>query len=474
MEQRPFTRRKVLAGGLAIAGSAALGSARSGAAAGGLDTRSETGRRRPRGERVIVVGAGMAGLAAARAMHDDGFDVIVLEARPRIGGRTWTSTKLGPAVDLGASWIEGTTGNPVVELAREANVRTFATDATDAALFLRGRRVAHGEVVRALSRLEGLLEDAAAWVEEESEVDLPLIGAIEKATGAWLPDESELVRWMGRSLLPQEYGAEASRLSAWWYDEGKERLGDDLLIRGGYVQLARHLARGLDVRLRSPVTRIEHGSRGVIVRAGGRSHSADRCVVTVPLPILQRKRIAFDPTLPTRMSTSLGRLGMGLLDKVVLRFAKPFWPAGVQVLGVADDAALRGAAPEYYVLTKIVGAPILMGLVGGDVARRLERQGERAQVAASMRALRSAFGERTVPDPVASVATSWARDPYTYGSYSYMPVGATPDDRRELAKPISDRLVLAGEATHVDYSSSVQGAVMSGRRAARQLGAAAD
>ena len=190
------------------------------------------------GGRVVVVGAGVAGLAAARELADAGAEVVVLEARDRIGGRIFTDRSTGQPVDLGASWIHGVRGNPVVPLAG----RRHPFDYENAELFERGRTVAWPS-------LDRLLRRAAAYGERLDE-DVPLAVGLRRAGARGRRVEQAIV-----TEIEHEYAADVEDLSLWWWYEGDAFGGGDALLPEGYDAVPRRLARGLDVRLGEPAAR---------------------------------------------------------------------------------------------------------------------------------------------------------------------------------------------------------------------------
>jgi monoamine oxidase len=156
---------------------------------------------------------------------------------------------------------------------------------------------------------------------------------------------------------------------------------------------------------------------------------------------------------------------MGLLDKVALRFDQSFWPKQ-HILAFLSDRADQW--PDVFNWQPMCGQPLLVGFKSGRSARADEGRTDEEVVGSLMRQLRSAFGAQTI-DPVAWHVTRWASDPLAGGSYSYLRVGASPDDYDILAEPVGDRLFFAGEATNRAHSATVHGAYLSGLREARRI-----
>jgi monoamine oxidase len=425
------------------------------------------------GERVVVVGAGVAGLAAARALAEAGRRVVVLEGRDRVGGRVVTS-RAWPDVpcDLGASWIQGTRGNPLAGLVREWGLETKATNLGDATGYRAdGRRVTDEEGELAESRLEELLGEVARERERLGEEALPLalgplvdrLIAEEGLEGTGLRDLHQLLA----ASIENEYAADLDELSLLHYDAADGYGGANVVFPQGYDQVPRRLAAGLDVRLKQVVTAIEHGPDGVVVHTAAGRHEADRVVVTLPLGVLKKGTVAFRPALPEAKRAAIARLGMGVLDKLWLRFPTAFWGERENDL-IAYVGATRGMWAETVDFQRVFGKPVLMCLQAGSVARRAEALTDERLVAGAMEWLRAAFG-RAAPDPVGFQATRWAADPFAQGAYSFFAKGSSPADVDALAAPVEDRLFFAGEATSRDHPATVHGAYASGLRAADEV-----
>ncbi|MBK9745325.1 MAG: FAD-dependent oxidoreductase [Chloroflexi bacterium] len=419
-------------------------------------------------ETILVIGAGIAGLAAARRLQTAGYAVIVLEGRDRIGGRVWTDYTLGLPLDLGAAWIHGIDGNPIYDLARQWGIVTSVTDFDASAVYYGADELTdedYAEVEAVVEELYDELEALKADLDEDKSVG----AAVEEL----LADYGDLsarvlasVRWTIMSEIGLEMGEDLTNLSLWAWDEDEALSGDDVVFPGGYRQIVERLAEGLDIRLGQVVTALYHDGAGVEVETSSGVFVADRVIVTLPLGVLQRGLVAFDPPLPTAKQTAIDRMAMGSLDKVVLRFSAQFWPEELHSFGAADQP--EAEATEFWNMAIHTGAPILVALIGGDDARQLERTNEQTVVARMLNHLRGMFGAE-IPEPTAYVITRWSSDPFAYGSYSHIPPGADYDDYETLAAPVSDRVLFAGEATHAAYPATVHGAFLSGAREAERI-----
>jgi monoamine oxidase len=419
---------------------------------------------------VIVIGAGAAGLAAARRLTDAGKRVIVLEARDRIGGRVWTDRTAGLPLDMGASWIHGTEDNPVQALVEAQDINTAVTDYDNMTAFRTdGSEWTDAAWAVNAARYEAVLE-AVAEAQEEADDDLPLATIIDEATDALaltaVGDKRDL-RYAINTLIAHEYAASLDQLSLYYWDEGDEFDGEDVLFPGGYDRVFASLLAGLDIRLNTPVQRVAVSDAGVQVTADALVYEAAQVVVTLPLGVLKQGSVVFDPPLPQAKHNAIARVGMGVLNKLYLRFDEVFWDDDYEMFGYVDDQNV-GLWAEWLNVAYYTGEPVLLGFNAGEQGAALEAMTDEEIVASAMRALRAMFGT-DLPEPTDYRLTRWQSDPFAGGSYSYMAVGATPSERDALAESVDGRLFFAGEATNRAYPATVHGAFLSGERAAREI-----
>ncbi|WP_374338870.1 flavin monoamine oxidase family protein [Leeia sp.] len=424
-----------------------------------------------RPQRVLVLGAGMAGLAAARTLVSQGHAVTLLEARERIGGRIWTSTVWPDVpVDMGASWIHGTQGNPLVSLARQAGARTQATRYASTTSYTPRLGKFTPAIENDLEAWREVIEQALHNVSTQGP-DVAVRTVVERAVGWDKLDEDDraYINYLLNDHFEQEFAGSAEELSARHFDsEGFD--GDDVLFPQGYSQLTDWLARGLTVRLGTVVQSVEQDEREVRVQTSQGRWVADHVIVTLPLGVLQSGQVQFSPPLPQAKQTAIRSLGMGVLNKCYLRFPKVFWP-NTDWLTVMPDVAHRGQWQEWINLHRIARQPVLLGFNAVEFGRAIEGWSDRDVVHSAMQTLRSVFGTQ-IPEPSRWQLTRWGQDPYARGAYSFNKLGSTPEMRDQLAAS-SGRLHFAGEATHRDYFATVHGAWLSGVQAARRLQAAA-
>lgn len=422
----------------------------------------------------IVIGAGVAGLTAARLLAKAGRHVVVLEARDRVGGRVWTDRSNGLVTDLGASWIHGVIDEPVSSAVEALGMRTveftvggYQPDSRPIAYYgADGQRLtdaaarSFADDIHAIDA--ALLQVIAASAPDDSYRDVT-----EKALAgqSWDAVRTERVREFLQHRTEEQYGAWIGDLAAHGLDDDTVD-GDEVVFPDGYDQLPRHLADGLDVRLEHVVSQVRWSGDGVVVTTDHGSLSADNVVITVPVGVLHSDAFVIEPALPEPVAGALSRLEMNAFEKVVLRFPTRFWD---------DDVyAIRQQGPEgrwwhsWYDLTPLHGTPTLLTFAAGLAARETRTWNEERVVDSVLAQLRRLYGDR-VERPTSVHITNWQDDPFARGSYAFMTVGSTTADHDDLATPVGGVLHLAGEATWTEDPATVPAALRSGHRAASNI-----
>ncbi|MGH8250764.1 MAG: flavin monoamine oxidase family protein [Steroidobacteraceae bacterium] len=402
---------------------------------------------------VLVIGAGGAGLSAAKTLSARGQSVLVLEARDRIGGRAFTDTSFGVPWDRGCSWLHSTEVNPWVGYARQ-NGFDLVEDALPRIVYDQAGRMSDAETagLRAVQeRMNRELDDAG-----RRGLDIPASAALTQATLAdpWYPlAERDLTALEG--IEPSNF----SILDSTRYVED----GADLMIPRGYGALLAHYARGVDVRLRTTVTRIRWSARGVTADTNAGSFAARVAIVALPSAVVADGAVIFAPALPVEVLQAHHDLPLGLLDKVALKFKRNVFPserAEFLVMRRDDDRGMN-------YLTRHWGSNVCIGFAAGRFAHELEAAGEAAAIEQALSELTSMLGGDLRRQFDRGAATSWAADLLARGSYSHCLPGRY-GARALLTRPVGGRLVFAGEHTEQSAYGTLHGAHLSGLRAAAE------
>lgn len=298
--------------------------------------------------RVIVVGAGFAGLAAARRLKEHGIDCVVLEARDRVGGRVHSVALGSVRVDEGAAWLQQFDENALAAHAQSLGLPMRETDFSQPLA----------------AAADGPVPDIeAAWEALRRSIDrsLPLVDGVAHYLASLSEAQQRATRFALDANLILEACLPLESLSVDALDEEGVGNGDRYLPQG-YSQLAEHLAQGLDIRLNCPVEHIDWSCETLQVG----DERGDFCICTVPVGVL--RELHFTPALAAAQREALARLGMGRLEKVVLQFEERWWPASpCGYLRWYDTPASFG---EWLDLTDGVGVPTVAGLIAADAIDR--------------------------------------------------------------------------------------------------------
>jgi len=412
------------------------------------------------GKTVIVVGAGISGLAAAKKLKENGFNVIVLEAQSKVGGRLKTIRSLGVTFDEGASWIHGTAGNPITSLAQQAGMNTAFTD--DESILAYDL----GGVLHSDSNFSDT-EDKFYTVLETLKNNGSSTKSFETVFNELYPTfcNDRLWKFFLSTYLTFDTG-DLNMLSSLLYNEGEEFGGEERISVNGYDTIPSYLAIGLNVQLNQKVTKIDYSNTKILVSHNGTVTEADYVLVTVPLGVLKANKIDFVPSLPNTKQNAIQKVGVNCVNKFLLTWETAFW----------DDEQYICYTPDikdkfnYFVNVKKYQSTVnaLMTFAYADKARQTENMTDQQIIEEIMTHLRDIYGNN-IPYPKNILRTKWQTNEYSYGSYSYTAVGTEMRHFDDLAEEIDDKIFFAGEHTEIDYFSTAHGAYLSGIREADKI-----
>lgn len=411
-------------------------------------------------KKVLVIGAGIAGLSAAKMLQAQGFRVTVLEAQNRVGGRLKTDRSLGVAFDEGASWIHGIKGNPINALAEQAGMQSAHTDDDSRVSYDLGGQRRSAQVY---DHAEDKFEQILATMMNQARRGESFASAFERLYPHQYHDR--LWKFLLSTYMTFDTG-DLDKLSATLYDEGEVFGGIEKIATNGYDTIAQYLAQGLDIQLQQKVSHIDYTQSAVTVTHNEQVSQADHVLVTVPLGVLKANAIEFSPTLPEHKQTAIHNVGMNCVNKFLLIWDKVFW----------DDVHYISYTPEqrdkfnYFVNLRKLHPTVnaLMTFAYADYARHTETMSDAQIVTEIMTHLRDMYGANA-PNPTHMLRTQWQSDEYTYGAYSYTMVQTQMHHFQDLARSVDGRVFFAGEHTEADYFSTVHGAYLSGIREAKKI-----
>ncbi len=411
-------------------------------------------RALPTNPDVVIIGAGSAGIAAARRLMAEGLEVVVIEAADQIGGRAVTDTAaLGQPFDRGASWLQGPADLPHLDLARDLGFGLVDHSRPRDVLFV-GDRQANPTERRQRDR---------AW----SDFYAALSGARGDVSAASvLPMDQPFMDVVATWVGPMDFGVDIDQLSRQdWYAFAEYDVNK--LVREGVGTVVARLGADLPVRLNTAARAVDWSGDGVRVETDAGTISARACIVTVSTGVLASGAIRFTPDLPDSKQSAIADLPMGQLIKVGLLFDG-------ERLGLSPNSfvshSLDGPLPAdaCYYLAFPAGHDYVTGFIGGQVGRDLEREGEAAMIAYALDRFVSMLGSDARRHFQRATVAAWDTNPLTLGAYSAARPGGF-GARRRLAEPLGERVFFAGEAMATPYATLVGGAHLHGERIAGQV-----
>lgn len=404
---------------------------------------------------VVIIGAGMAGLAAAEELMAQGKSVVVLEAHDRVGGRTEVDTQTfgGNAFDVGAAWLHAADENPLTPIAEKLGFTT----ALDEAPSLAFDGVHHpAENIQEFEKAKEIV--AEAWAQAgRAGKDIP-VSEVTPDAGPWT---GAAVGFLG----PLHMGRDPRNISAVDFATTAEEVGDRY-VKEGFGAVVSSFGHGVPVRLNSAVAQVKHTPSGAEVKTwGGRVYRAKTVLCTASTNVMSAGKIAFDPPLPDWKKEAFEAVPLASFNKVALQFSRDVFPntehgAHVRDLSAADEALDFVVQPT--------GMPVVVALMGGDFSRKMARAGEDKAIELALSRLEKMYGPQVREAFVKGRTTDWDNDPWAMGSFSCLKPGYA-GARKDIEKPVGKTLYFAGEAGDEFWAGCVPGAYLSGRRAAERI-----
>ncbi|CAF4288739.1 unnamed protein product [Rotaria sp. Silwood2] len=429
---------------------------------------------------VLVIGAGISGLEAARLLKQNGIQTLVIEARNRTGGRIWSvQSKNGHVLDLGAAWLHGVNGsiphgflsNPLWDLVEQAKIPTRSTTLSDVQIFnLFDQNIAES--------LETWFNDYMDYIQETTKTPgenqslqqyADKFSTMRNLTG----EKRDAFFTYLHTIIEGNEGIEISKINAKNFVDitGVYYGVEPVFQNTGFHAVIDYIAKDFrdgDIRFGQIVNKISYGQDVVEVQTtNGNIYRAKYVLLTVSLGVLKGRQIEFNPPLPQWKLNAIDRLGYGLLDKVVLVWDTAWWnSANYYFMRVTSNPS---PCRVWANANKWNDRPALFCFFIGDEANRLETLTNEQAVQEVQNVLQQMFPNQTVPMPIDSYVTRWKSDPFANGSYSYISRDQTYEDMIYISQPIANKLLFAGEATSKEFYGYAHGALLSARREVTRL-----
>ena len=416
----------------------------------------------PKGKTVLIIGAGISGLAAAKKLKDKGFTVIVLEAQEKIGGRLRTDRSMGIAFDEGASWIHGPNGNPITKLASQAGANTYLTNDDNLAVFdNNGTAYSDTFLDSQYTQFEIALKAVRRLGTKKQ--------SFQTIFNSLYPSQANTRLWkyMLSAYLEFDTGGDISKLSSKYFYDDEAFSGKDVIVTNGFDKVANLLGQDLNIRLNSRVTEINYNETKSFVKVNGNSIETDYVIVSVPLGVLKNNSIAFKPSLPASKLSAIQNIQMGNVNKFLFIWNTPFWDTNIQYIGYTPET--KGKFNYFMNMLKFLPTTNgLMTFAFGDYATVTETMTDAHINSEVMAQLKTIYGN-SIPNPTNMLRTKWGQNINTFGAYSFATNGTTSADFDTMASEINNKLFFAGEHTERGCRGTVHGAYLSGIREADKI-----
>lgn len=401
---------------------------------------------------LAIVGAGAAGLGAARTALDRGLDVLLVEASHRIGGRAY-SEEIFPGVpfDLGCHWLHSASINPFVPIADRIGARYELNIGWQPHVRVSGGWATDVECAEFFNYWERC--DQAVKTSSNQGKDVAVADVVDRSS-RWTPFYDY---WI--SLMTSSDSDLVSVVDLATYND----TGENWPVVDGYGNLVSRFGADIPVSLNTCVERIEYSRSGMRLRTTRGEVEAQKVLVTVSNGMLASGRIQFDPPLPDWKRDAIAAIPLGNHNRIALTFeGDPFGEdSPTSILDLDDEVPMLLHIKPY-------GHNYVVGVTGGRFADWLERAGESASVDHLAERLRRVFGSHVVKAMRGHIVTAWGGDPWTLGAYSTCLPGQA-HQRAALAAPLDHRLWFAGEATSSEFFSTCHGAYLSGLDSANAI-----
>ena len=431
---------------------------------------------------VIVIGAGISGLAAAAKLKATyGYSVTVLEARTRPGGRIYTDrATFGVPVEIGAQFVhgKGSSGNlnPVWALKNANGWNSASFSDSSGTTLLNGAEYDDTNIYANFDTLTTYIANTRGSNQGKSLADALAACATSKG---WSAATVNLLKSVTANSMEGDLGGDLSAMSWYGYDQDSEFSGGDQILTGGYDQLTNYFINIIgssNIIYSKVVNKIDYSTSTCRVTTNdGGVYNALYVLSTIPLGVLKATPPTFYPALPSSKLTAISRMGVGLLDKIIMEFSSKFWTIATDGISYNWLDSIQSTSPFDVTFTdhSYTGKYILVMWHWASTALAREKTYTTdAQMVSlvAIPAINQAFGTSiSAANIVKYKVTRWGTDPYSMGGYSFQAKGAVMADYDTLAASVSNRLFFAGEATNRNYFQTVHGALLSGQREADKI-----
>lgn len=422
---------------------------------------------------IIIIGAGIAGIACANKLQENGEKVIILEARSRIGGRIDSLKSDSDIYDLGASWIHGVEGNPIWEIAQKNNIETTIFNYDISQYFHENGLLFSDEEVQ---EFEFYIEKVEYLLSRTQTVSA--LNAIEEIlsslhySGNVFSEQylKKLLFKFFNRLANDPFATNLNLLSANYKKYEGYFEGDEVIFPNGYYQVIEALSKKLDIKLNIVVKKIILEKDYLkIIDSNDNIYIGSQVVITVPLGTLKNNKLEFYPSLPDSYAKAIQNIGFGSFNKVFFELDQPFYfRSKAPIKNISDFYWNDIGCFNILDLSGIYKKPVYLMLFGGSHSEFIDNTNDDEISKFIFSSLQRQFGN--IPNkPKKLIVTRWGADLYSYGSFSFPSLKHTDDLVKVLHKPIREKIFFAGEHCSLKYAGTVHGAYLNGDETAQKL-----
>lgn len=422
---------------------------------------------------ILIIGAGIAGIACAKKLQENGKKVIVLEAKSIIGGRINSKKIDSDIFDLGASWIHGIDDNPIWAIAQENDIETTIFNYDKSRYFHENAKLFSEKEAQEFEFYIDKIEKSLLETQQISALDaikdiifsLPYSG--HTFSESYL---KKLLLSFFERIANDPFATNLDQLSSKYQNYEGYFNGNEVVFPKGYYQIIESISKNIDIKLNVDIKKITYENDYIeVIDCNNKTYFGSQVIVAVPLGILKKNHIEFHPPLSSDYIHSIQEIGFGSFNKVFFELEQPLpFRLNSSVENISDFYWNDSNCFNILDLSKIYQKPSYLILFGGDQSNFIDHSTDKEVSDFVFSSLEKQF-DIILNKPKKIIVTRWGADPYSYGSFSFPSLNHTDDLIKTLQKPIRKLIFFAGEHCSLKYAGTVHGAYLSGCETAEKI-----
>ncbi|MCU4412787.1 FAD-dependent oxidoreductase [Acinetobacter sp. WU_MDCI_Axc73] len=422
---------------------------------------------------ILIIGAGIAGIACAQKLQENGEKVVILEARSRIGGRIESKKIDSDFFDLGASWIHGIDHNPIWEITQKNHIETTIFNYDHSTYFHENGQLFSDKEVQEFEFYIDKIENLLSQTRQLSAFDAiqEIIASLHYSGNIFSEIYlKKLLLSFFERMANDPFATNLDLLSAHYKKYEGYFQGNEVIFPKGYAQVVESISKTIEIKFNVDVKRIKDENNHIkIVDFDNKIYLASRVIVTVPLGILKKNYIEFSPPLPNDYIHAIQKIGFGSFNKVFFELEQPLpFRLESSFENISDFYWNDGDCFNILDLSEIYQKPMYLMLFGGEQSDFIDNSTDSEVSDFIFSRLQKQF-DRIPNKPKKMIVTRWGADPYSYGSFSFPSLNHSDDIVKVLQKSLRQRIFFAGEHCSLKYAGTVHGAYLSGYETAQMI-----